>query len=92
MLRGSALSYQPLSFDCIHLLDESDFNNDNTIDDDCNTFASFWNGKCDSFVFQKRWPKCLVFFLNNQGGRGHWADVFYTSPQSFIVIFSYLLA
>ena len=28
---------------------------------------------------------------NTQGGRGHWA-VYYASPQSFIIMFSYLLA
>ena len=31
------------------------------------------------------------YSIGNQGGRGHWT-VYYTSPQSFIVKFSYSLA
>ena len=38
-------------------------------------------------------PDRLVLYVSirNQGERGHWA-VYYTSPQSFIITFSYLLA
>ena len=35
--------------------------------------------------------KYLSRITVNQGGRGQWA-VYYTSPQSFIIMFSYLFA
>ena len=35
--------------------------------------------------------KCINFCVVLQGGRGH-GTVFYTSPQSFMITFSYSLA
>ena len=65
-------------------------------------WANFLGLSIHDFIFFATcwcYHPCLVFFLEatddiqmtNQGGRGHWA-VYYTSPQTFILLFSYSLA
>ena len=47
--------------------------------------------KEDGIVVNRYGSEIVVIFrdsIYNQGGRGHWA-VYYTSPRSFVITFSY---
>ena len=44
-----------------------------------------------NLLLRDEFPWYLSYESNVQGGRGHWA-VYYTSPQNFILTFSYSLA